>query len=280
MNIRRFCDTAPHSLIVVVALAEFSARERATAQDHTHMLMSQAESTSRAQSDERVPQLVRESTERFRDVSVAENEGYGLLFGCVSGSDYGAMGLHFVNMNLVGDGEAGSDPSRDRDLRRPLPDGRVRITGADYLVLAADWDAKHSGTAPSSWDSSFISSRAPIASGFRRSTRCTCGRGRTIRTARVRELAPQGVVRIVHAEPLRAIEQGSGRASTGYALPLHVWFAPGCPSRRLLVFFSFAAPAYADPIRNARSSTRCSTTADRQQGMSSTSRGPRRRIHG
>jgi arsenite methyltransferase len=30
---------------------------------------------------------VRDATERFRDVSVAENEGYGLLFGCVSGGD-------------------------------------------------------------------------------------------------------------------------------------------------------------------------------------------------
>ena len=28
---------------------------------------------------------VRESTERFRDVAAAENEGYALMFGCVSG---------------------------------------------------------------------------------------------------------------------------------------------------------------------------------------------------
>ena len=32
---------------------------------------------------------VRESTERFKDVSVAEREGYALLFGCVSGPDSG-----------------------------------------------------------------------------------------------------------------------------------------------------------------------------------------------
>jgi hypothetical protein len=30
-------------------------------------------------------------------------------------------------------------------LYEPLPNGRVRITGADFLVFAADWDAKHPG---------------------------------------------------------------------------------------------------------------------------------------
>src|ERR1700733_14160045 len=36
--------------------------------------------------------IVRDSTERFKDVSVAEAEGYALQFGCVSGPDSGAMG--------------------------------------------------------------------------------------------------------------------------------------------------------------------------------------------
>jgi len=30
---------------------------------------------------------------------VAEAEGYSLLFGCVSGPDAGAMGLHYVNLS-------------------------------------------------------------------------------------------------------------------------------------------------------------------------------------
>ena len=42
--------------------------------------------------------IVRESTERFRNVEAAEAEHYGLLFGCVSGPDWGAMGLHYVNL--------------------------------------------------------------------------------------------------------------------------------------------------------------------------------------
>jgi len=41
--------------------------------------------------------VVRDATERFQDVSVAEAAGYQLQFGCVSGPDFGAMGMHFVN---------------------------------------------------------------------------------------------------------------------------------------------------------------------------------------
>jgi hypothetical protein len=85
---------------------------------------------------------VREATERFHDVSVAEAEGYVLQFGCVSGSDAGAMGLHFVNASLVGDGVL--DATRPEIvLYEPMPDGRLRLTGADYLVLADAWHANN-----------------------------------------------------------------------------------------------------------------------------------------
>ena len=90
-------------------------------------------------------QVVREATERFKDVSVAENEGYGLLFGCVSGPDAGAMGLHYVKGSLVADDVL--DPTRPEILvYEPLPNGRVRLIGADYLVFADVWHKTHTGT--------------------------------------------------------------------------------------------------------------------------------------
>jgi hypothetical protein len=86
---------------------------------------------------------VREATDRFQSSAAAEAEGYGLQFGCVSGSDAGAMGLHFVNFPLVLDGEL--DVTRPEIvLYEPLPKGTLQITGADYLVLADAWHAKHS----------------------------------------------------------------------------------------------------------------------------------------
>jgi len=89
--------------------------------------------------------IVRDSTARFRDPAAAEAEGYQLQFGCVTGPDLGAMGLHYVNMSLVGDGAL--DATRPEIvIYEPLPNGKLRLIGADYLVIAAQWDATH--TAP------------------------------------------------------------------------------------------------------------------------------------
>jgi hypothetical protein len=79
--------------------------------------------------------IVRESTERFKDVSVAEAEGYALQFGCVTGPDSGAMGLHYVNGDLVNRGEL--DPTRPQIvIYEPTPNGGLRLIGADFLLLA------------------------------------------------------------------------------------------------------------------------------------------------
>jgi hypothetical protein len=88
---------------------------------------------------------VRESTERFKDVAAAEAAGYNLMFGCVSGPDYGAMGLHYVNFPLVQD--IALDPAKPEIvIYEPLPNGGRRLVGADFLVFAADWHAKHAET--------------------------------------------------------------------------------------------------------------------------------------
>jgi hypothetical protein len=88
---------------------------------------------------------VREATERFHDVAVAEAEGYALMFGCVSGPDSGAMGLHYVNLALVGDGVL--DASRPEIvIYEPTASGKLRLTGADFLVFADAWHANNAAT--------------------------------------------------------------------------------------------------------------------------------------
>lgn len=87
--------------------------------------------------------VVRDSTRRFRDVSVAMAEGYQLQFGCVSGSDEGAMGVHFVNGPLVADGVL--DATRPELLvYEPMANGQMRLAAADYLVIAETWHANNS----------------------------------------------------------------------------------------------------------------------------------------
>lgn len=84
--------------------------------------------------------LVREATARFNDVDVATAEGYVPFLGCVSGRSEGAMGIHYLNGALVGDGAL--DPNRPEVLiYEPLPGGRMRLVGVEYLTFADAWHA-------------------------------------------------------------------------------------------------------------------------------------------
>src|SRR5687767_15817977 len=43
--------------------------------------------------------IVRQATGKYHHVGNAENDGFQLLFGCVSDEDSGAMGLHYVKLD-------------------------------------------------------------------------------------------------------------------------------------------------------------------------------------
>ena len=84
---------------------------------------------------------VRRATAHFQDVGVATSGGYAPFLGCVSGPQEGAMGVHYVNGDLVGDGEI--DGARPEALiYEPGRDG-LRLVGVEYIVIAAAWDARH-----------------------------------------------------------------------------------------------------------------------------------------
>jgi hypothetical protein len=91
-------------------------------------------------------QIVRNATKQFLDVNNAGPAGYGLFLGCVSGPDHGAMGVHYVNGGLVGDGEI--DASRPEALIYETLNGQVRLVGVEYIVDAATWLANHNNTPP------------------------------------------------------------------------------------------------------------------------------------
>ena len=90
------------------------------------------------------PEIVRQATVQFKDVEKAEKADYALLHGCVSGPQEGAMGIHFANGGLVGDGKL--DAMTPEALLYEPADGKMQLVAAEYIVIAADWDAKH--TAP------------------------------------------------------------------------------------------------------------------------------------
>jgi hypothetical protein len=144
----------------VVSYAVLILPAQANAQAHSH-----GATAATSRNHNALVEAVREATARFKDVAVAENEDYHLMFGCVSGADYGAMGLHYVNLPLVLDGEL--DPAHPEIvLYEALPNGRLQITGADFLVFADDWDARNPGAPPQLMGQLFHRFEAPNRFGL------------------------------------------------------------------------------------------------------------------
>jgi hypothetical protein len=83
-------------------------------------------------------QEVRRATERYQDVTAATGAGYALFLGCVTSPQGGAMGIHYVNNELVGDGKL--DASRPEALMYEPKGGKLELVGVEYIVIAAAWD--------------------------------------------------------------------------------------------------------------------------------------------
>jgi hypothetical protein len=127
---------------LVVMAAGPSTVAAQSAHSHNHDAQQTQTKEQQAQANALV-KTVRDSTERYKDVSAAMADGYALQFGCVSGSDSGAMGLHYVNGDLVGGGVL--DPTRPQIvIYEPQPDGSLKLIGADFLVFADVWNKNHS----------------------------------------------------------------------------------------------------------------------------------------
>jgi hypothetical protein len=138
MRVSQFVARIQYFLMAVLIL---STSSHVVAQD-SHAMMPQNQGAADQQNKGALIKIVRQATNRFHDVKVAEAEGYVLTFGCVSGDDQGAMGLHYINFDLV--------KSDVIDARRPqaiiyepTANGGVKLIGADYLVLANTWNKHH-----------------------------------------------------------------------------------------------------------------------------------------
>ena len=63
--------------------------------------------------------------------------GYALASGCVSGPEEGAMGIHYVNASLVGDGLL--DAAQPEALVFEPRDGQLQLVAVEYIVMAEQW---------------------------------------------------------------------------------------------------------------------------------------------
>jgi hypothetical protein len=86
-------------------------------------------------------QVVRNATQQYQNVANAAPD-YAPVLGCVSGSDHGAMGIHYVNGSLLSgetllsDGQL--DPTKPQALiYEPQPNGELKLVGAEFIILAS-----------------------------------------------------------------------------------------------------------------------------------------------
>ena len=90
---------------------------------------------------------VRNATKQFLDVNNAGPAGYEPAFGCVSGPDHGAMGIHYVNGYLV--------KKNELNIKYPQaliyePIGNKReLVGVEYIVDATTWLKNNNNETPS-----------------------------------------------------------------------------------------------------------------------------------
>jgi hypothetical protein len=85
-------------------------------------------------------QLVRSATEQFINVNDATAAGYAPFLGCISGSDHGAMGVHYVNGALL-NGEI--DVSHPQALIYEPSNGAMRLVGVEFIADQATWLKNH-----------------------------------------------------------------------------------------------------------------------------------------
>ena len=81
-------------------------------------------------------QTVRQATKQYIDVNNATAAGYGPFLGCVSGSDHGAMGIHYVNPNLL---NGTVDATQPQALIYEPSNGKMTLVGVEFIADAATW---------------------------------------------------------------------------------------------------------------------------------------------
>lgn len=75
---------------------------------------------------------VRQANGRFVDVAVATAEGYAPI-PCVSGVEGGAMGIHYVNGDLIAD-ETIEIAHPEAVMYEPGPDGKLSLVAVEYIT--------------------------------------------------------------------------------------------------------------------------------------------------
>jgi hypothetical protein len=91
-------------------------------------------------------QIVRQATAQFADVNAAIAAGYEPAFGCVTGPDMGAMGVHYINGALVSGGQL--NPQEPQALIYEPVGKAMKLVGVEFIAIADPWLTAHQQAPP------------------------------------------------------------------------------------------------------------------------------------
>ena len=140
MRISNFVQTSMNRMLSVALLGILATAAPAFADDYSH---------ANHNSPAKLVQIVRDATRGFANDPNNAPTGYGPVFGCISGPDHGAMGIHYVNLGLVGDGKI-IESMPEALVYEPLGHNRFQLVAVEYIVDAPTWlaDAHNGGLPP------------------------------------------------------------------------------------------------------------------------------------
>lgn len=122
-----------------------AARRGLTALIFAGLLATTSGTLAAAQDSSKLDRL-RYATAPYFDIDEAVEDGYGELqdaegIACID-SDSGAMGIHYVNGDLVGDPEE-KLLTPEAVIYEPQEDGDMELVAVEYVVLRSAWRAEH-----------------------------------------------------------------------------------------------------------------------------------------
>jgi hypothetical protein len=85
--------------------------------------------------------MVHKATAQFRDINAALAAGFVQATPCVSGPDFGAMGVHFVLGSRINAGTLNATEP-EALIYEPLPNGAFRLVGVEFIILASVWQTQ------------------------------------------------------------------------------------------------------------------------------------------
>jgi hypothetical protein len=85
-------------------------------------------------------QIVQDATRKYLNVNNATGAGYAPFLGCVTGQDFGAMGVHYVNGALL-NGVLNED--QPQALIYEPKGNLLQLVGVEYILDATTWLKSH-----------------------------------------------------------------------------------------------------------------------------------------